>query len=193
MFKKLYLLIRNFYAATRSESLATIVPSLILTFLAFLVIRSISCYSLANFTNEIVDTCITISSLLTAFSLASVTILATSSSVNIEAAKNTKTKKKNASGWPLNYYQLVLVKSFYSVFTNILLLSIAIISKYLSTIFNINMAIVLVCNLVLIHSILVLIMMVLSLYHLLFPDKKPDEEDVDENGENEDYEDEKDE
>ena len=124
---------------------------------------------IAGFTN----TLLTISSLLIAFEVASITILMTSPSKNIEFAKKTPTKRKTVKGYGISYYQLILIRNFY---TTIVLMFLIFVGLLFNLIINIMpqeyQKIILGFEIFLLTHAMVVLGLVLShMYYLLWKDK----------------------
>lgn len=132
----------------------------------------------STFSESFVTSMLTVSSVLTAFGVAAVTILATSPSKSIETAKKElavskkdgeTTEMKDSYNFTISFFQYVLIRGFYSVFTLILLLVVTFLGLYLIQLSQvIEMSIIITITFIFIHSTISLIFYISSLYHILF-------------------------
>lgn len=169
MFKKLTLIVKDFNIITTNKDLLwyfLIIP-LFFSFSSIYIIEN----DINAFTTQLLDSCLTLASLLTAFSMTSITILTTSNSPNIEKAKQYGIEKISSAGYELTYYQFIVIKSFYSILCNLLLLSFAFILQMVLVKFNVIKLALFLITFLLVHSIVALFNMIVSLYSLIYPNK----------------------
>lgn len=77
--------------------------------------------------------------------------------------------RKNHNNIPISYYQLIIIRNYYNIFVQIFLLIIAVFSKFL--LFDgISIIVLIVEVYFLMHSIFAQILVVTTLYHLLWDD-----------------------
>jgi len=126
-----------------------------------------------EFINEFVNTLLTIASLLTAFEVASITILMTSPSKNIELAKKEPTNRKTIRGFGISYYQLILIRNFYTAIILMLLIFIGVMYKLLIRIIPLKFQkVILIFEIgLLVHAMAVLGFVLSHLYYLLWKEK----------------------
>ncbi len=167
---KIYRILGNFLSSSRSgELLLTILVPLLPPIL--LIFSKIDVIAIDGF----VDTILTVASLLASFEIASITILMTSPSKNIEYAKKKPTNKerKNLEGFGISYYQLILIRNFYVIFILLLTIAIGLILKILLSSMSLTaQKILLGVELFLLsHGLIVLVMVLIHMYHLLWDEK----------------------
>lgn len=165
---------KNFILTLRkSEKIEIYVTPLIISCLFCVLYAIFKNRDFINFIFDFNKSIITFASILTAFSIAVVTILSTSTSENIRIAQNKiiKPSIKNINRENISYYQYVLVRSFYASYINVLLLLISIIYILIANIvseliFHAVFFILLVFFTL--HAILILVLVITALYHLLY-------------------------
>ncbi|MBB6402454.1 hypothetical protein HNP92_001776 [Methanococcus maripaludis] len=124
-------IIFNYWAiSTKKELAITIGIPLIISVLILLIDGS----TVSTGIGEFINTILTIAALLVAFSVASITVLFTSSSKNIEEARNyygdtEESKRYTARKSAVSFFQTILIKNFYAVIVQIFLIAVGIISK----------------------------------------------------------------
>ncbi|WP_338631539.1 hypothetical protein [Clostridium baratii] len=116
MLKKMFIILANFFKSLKlKEFIGLIMIPIVITLLLYFFGSS----SIRNF-NEFVDkfnsTVISIASILGAFSLASISIIITSSNENIVEAKKTFTRRKDRNNKLITYYKLQIMRNFFSLF-----------------------------------------------------------------------------
>ncbi len=126
-----------------------------------------------KFIDGFINTLLTIASLLIAFEVASITILMTSPSKNIEFAKKTPTKRKTVKGYGLSYYQLILIRNFYTSIVLMFLILAGLLFKLTINIMSQKyQKIVLGFEIfLLVHAMVVLGLVLSHMYYLLWKDK----------------------
>lgn len=176
MFGKILRIVLNFYKIARRNEIAEIllVPSALVGLLGYLTVAYNIC--LQQFTSSFTDSVISIVSLLAAFGIASVTILLTSSSNNIENAKKWTIDRVDYNKKPITYFQLLLIRNFYTLIMQLLLLFSAIIIKILFLKFNSLNVFLFFEVFALTHILMTQVMCVTSIYHLLWKDKEQDKD-----------------
>ncbi|MBA2868859.1 hypothetical protein [Methanococcus maripaludis] len=208
----LFEIILNNIAVSRwDEKIIMYLVPIILTLPVFLIDwETIGC-GLGDFVSSI----LTISALLVTFGVASITILFTSSSKNIEHAKefyaveitaNVEDKKddkkvsneekednlvKDVNGKAVNFFQLIIIRSYYAVVMEFLLIGLGLLSKIFLTscVFTEEISnmitvffehevptifyplIMFILSALLLHAIIVLGYALLDIYYLMWPNK----------------------
>ena len=119
-------------------------------------------------TSEFTKILVTVSSILAAFSIASTTILLTSSSENLNSAKKKSTNRTKHTGTKISYFQLILIRNFYSIFSQMILLFLSLIFTLLINFDSILVYIFTIELFLLFHSVFILILTVTSMYHLMW-------------------------
>jgi len=170
MMYKIYRILGNFLSSSKKgEIIITILVPLFLPIL--LIFSKINTKSI----DEFVNTILTVASLLASFEIASITILMTSPSKNIEYAKRRHADKSrtNLEGFGISYYQLILIRNFYVIFVLLFTIAVGLVSKILFSISSITyQKILLSIELYfLCHGLIVLIMVLIHMYHLLWDEK----------------------
>ncbi|MBY6987261.1 hypothetical protein HYH98_11735 [Clostridium botulinum] len=124
------------------------------------------------FSKDFNNTVISITSLLAAFGLASVSILITSSSENINKADKEITNRLDKNNRKISYYRLQIYRSFFSLIIQVILLCIAIIFKFLCE-FNSHIYLLFYGEVyMLIVAILSQLLTIVSMYYLFITIKK---------------------
>lgn len=134
MLKKMFIILANFFKSLKfKEFVGLILTPIMITLLLYYFGNS----SIKNF-NEFVDkfnsTVISIASILGAFSLASLSIIITSSNENIVEAKKKFTKRKDRNNKLVTYYKLQIMRNFFSLFVLFGLLFYAITFTFIQNI-----------------------------------------------------------
>ncbi|WP_297520446.1 hypothetical protein [uncultured Clostridium sp.] len=163
MFKKILIIFQNFLKSANKKELCEIfIIPLILSLGCFFITKKVD---VIDNLSEFNDAIITISSLLVAFGVASLTILATSASDNISLAKKEQTDRKDRMNYYISYYKLLMIRSVFSLVYLIMILFIAISIKFLGD--TISCAIIGYIEFYLIATAIMLqILTVTSLYFL---------------------------
>lgn len=131
MLKKIGIVIVNFIKTLKKNEVFFIfvVPGII-TFTSYL----FCIFKIVNF-NEFAadfnDTIINVTSLLASFGLAALSILISSSSINIEKAKRELTKRKDIHNKLISYYKLQVIRNFFTLFIQLILLILALMFKFI--------------------------------------------------------------
>lgn len=171
MLCKFIKIIRNFFKTLSfKETLEITIPSLVVGIVFFFSKNSISQDNISDFISEINDSTLTVMSLLVAFGLGVVTLIYSSSSKSIENAKKLYIDgKTNINNIPINYYQLLLIRIYYSLLLQIIMVLLSLLIKiffYSTT----SLWLVWFEIIILIHAILVEIKVIISMYHLMWKD-----------------------
>lgn len=166
MLKKISIILANFIRTSRiTEIIFVFGVPLIITAALYLFCNG-RIYEFNKFIKTVNDTTISITALLSAFGLTSLSILVTSSNQNIEKAKNTLTERKDITKRNISYYKLQVIRNFFSLFIQFGVLIIAIIFKFVSeTPINIKLYFYIEVFLLLV-SIFSQIFVVTSIYYL---------------------------
>lgn len=144
-----------------------ILPFLLIIFIFTSTNEYIICNNL--FINNFIDKVINITTLLSSFGLASLSILVSSSSKNIEVAQNTECEnRKNINGYKTTYYQLQFYRSISGLLIQFIVLILAItfnflFLKYINTFMYIFFYVILY---LLIVSLMFQILSIVSIYYL---------------------------
>lgn len=163
MIKKSYYIICDFY---KSIKLSELIESLLLPILVSLLVFIFLGKKINNdFLSSFNDSILTITSFLIAFSICAVTLLFSTSSKNIDLAKQTPTDRLNREGNKITYFQLIQIRSYYNVIIEFILIILSISYKILSI--GINVTALFYINLFLIiHILSILCFVVIHMYHL---------------------------
>lgn len=123
MFKKISIIIQNFFKTTNyKEVIELFVVPIIITIIFFVINGKIN--NLENYISNFSNSLITITSLLVAFGVASLSILATSGSETITTAKKYMTRRKDRNNNYISYYKLLVIRNLFSlIYLSILLLA----------------------------------------------------------------------
>lgn len=163
MFKKSYYIIIDFYKSIKpGEFIDSVIIPLAFTLLAFK-------FQDGNLNNELKvsfnDSILTITSFLIAFSICAITLLFSTSSKNIEAAKKEITDRENYKKKKVSYFQLIQIRSYYNVVMEFSLIMLTIFYKLFSIGINLN-ALFYVNIFLIIHILFVMCFVVIHMYHL---------------------------
>lgn len=171
MLSKFIKIIRNFYKTlSLKETLEIVIPSLVVGICFFFYKDTICTNDITDFISQINDATLTVMSLLVAFGLGVVTLIYSSSSQSIDNAKKLYIKgKTNIYNIPINYYQLILIRIYYSLLIQIIMVLISLLFKIFLYYTN-SLWIILFEIILLIHSIIVEIKVIISMYHLMWKD-----------------------
>jgi hypothetical protein len=132
MLKKIGIVIANFMKTLKfNELLFIFIVPAIITISAYLFCNA-KIIDFNNFANNFNETIITVTSLLASFGLAALSILISSSSANIEKAKTEATKRKDIKNKPISYYKLQVIRNFFALFTQLILLILSLMFKFIS-------------------------------------------------------------
>ncbi|GIW48762.1 MAG: hypothetical protein KatS3mg079_238 [Caloramator sp.] len=174
MFKKILMIIRDFLKCSKTKEILDvyIIPLIFVLILLFFYKKfNSNIKSIGYFTKTFVDNVITVASLLAAFGVASITIILTSSSKNIEIAKEKIIPdRKDGDNISITYYKLLLVRSYYNIIIQFLLLFISIIVKFIIC----DKIIIFILSIelwLLLHSIFVQVFTIINLYFLMWENK----------------------
>lgn len=130
MIKKMYIILSNFFHSLKlKEFIEIIVVPFILT-IAIYFLCNASINETKNFIDDFNNTVINITSILGAFSVATLSIIITSSNTNIEDAKKNITKRKDRTKKAISYYKLQVLRNSFNLFVLFALLLYAIIFKF---------------------------------------------------------------
>lgn len=123
MIKKLLNIIKNFYKTLNiKEKTIVIFPSILMGISFFIFKKYIPSAEIPDYVSNINDSILNIMSLLVAFGLGVVTLLYSSSSPSIQRAKEYyPTGLTGINNLPINYYQLIIIRIFYSLISQIFL------------------------------------------------------------------------
>ncbi|WP_238917276.1 hypothetical protein [Clostridium sp. YIM B02555] len=167
MLVKLVKILANFIKTARKIELTELfgIP-LVISILCIIFIFN-NFQNAQNFQSNFNDSVISISSLLAAFGVASITILLTSSSENIKRAINTDTNRYDINKKQISYYKLLVIRSFFNLFIQMILLLISIIYKVILVKININIYLFAIQLYLVILTVYTQIFVVCSIYHLL--------------------------
>lgn len=162
------------------EKLISVLLPIVLSFILFAILNTeIICNpDNSTFSESFITSMLTVSSVLTAFGVAAVTILATSPSKSIENAKDhvaiyrkgsQEIKIEDSFNIPISFFQYVLIRGFYSVLTVIFLLILTFLGLFLIQLNKtIEISVIISISFIFIHSTISLIFYISSLYHILF-------------------------
>ena len=171
MLKKINKIIRNFYhTLSKLEILFVTILPMVIGILTFINRTNISKDDLSNYISDINNAALSIVTLLIAFGIGAVTLLYSSSSPSVSRAKGYYPKNlTDSNNIPINYYQLIIIRIYYSLVVEIMILFSTIIIKIFF--FKTNL-IILVClmSFLLVHIVIVELKIILSMYHLMWKD-----------------------
>lgn len=128
----------------------------------------------AKFANSFIESLQSIAAIMSAFGIAGVTIILTSSSKNIDRAKKSYVNDKNIRLKGISYFELVLIRCSYNTLFQIVLLGLVVLSSFLSAMLSSIYLLPLVV-IILIHSLGVQLQVVITLYHMMWSDEVDDE------------------
>lgn len=172
MFKKICIILHNFFkSAKKKELVEVLILPMICTILLYIFLND-RIYKFSDFSKDFNSTVISITSLLSAFGLAAVSILITSSSENVIKADKQMTNRFDRNNKKVSYYRLQIYRSFFSLIIQVVLLGISIIFKFLC---EIDFAIYIVFYFevyMLIVAILSQILTIVSMYYLFITIKR---------------------
>ena len=135
MLRKIFIILHNFIKSlNKNEFLEIFLVPLLITVILYLFFNNEfnnKFNDFLKFASNFNDTVISISSLLSAFGLAAVSILITSSNENVNKADTINTNRKDRNNKPVSYYKLQIYRSFFSLIVQIILLGISIVFKFL--------------------------------------------------------------
>lgn len=172
MLKKFLSIIGNFYKTLKTkERFEALGFPVLLTLITFLFIKDIPGINLSPIVIDFNNSILTIVTLLSAFGVAAVTMLFTSSSNNVEKAKEFATDRKNIDNIPISYYQLLLIRNYYSLLMQFLLMIFSLLLKFIPCNFS-NKIIILSASFLIYHIITIQLSSIISLYYLMWKDKK---------------------
>lgn len=131
MLRKIFIILHNFIKSlNKNEFIEIFLMPLLITVILYVFFNN-KFNDFFQFASNFNDTVISISSLLSAFGLAAVSILITSSNENVNKADETNTNRKDRNNKPVSYYRLQIYRSFFSLIVQMILLGIAIVFKFL--------------------------------------------------------------
>ncbi|MGL5153067.1 MAG: hypothetical protein ACRC7N_21110 [Clostridium sp.] len=131
MIEKIYIILSNFFCSMKKrEFFELFVLPCIFTVLIYIVCNS-SINEFKKFIDDFNNIIINITSILGAFSLATLSIIITSSNNNIECAKETIIERKDRLKKYITYYKLQILRNFFSLFTLFGLLFYSIMFKFM--------------------------------------------------------------
>lgn len=171
MFKKIGIIVANFIKTLKlNEMFFIFVVPTIITIISYL-FSNFNIQDFNIFASKFNDTIINVTSLLASFGLASLSILISSASTNIERAKKEYIDRKDINNKKISYYKLQVIRNFFSLFIQLILLILALMFKFviegglvIKTYFYIE---ILLLNI----SIFSQIFIVVSIYYLFSTDK----------------------
>ncbi len=171
MFDKIKSIVFDFYASLScKEKLGLLSPIPIILIYFYFFRYTIPVNEMNDYILGINDATLTTMALLLAFGLGVVTLMFSSGSPSIQKAKNyypaNVTNKDNIK---LNYYELILVRIYYSLIIQVSMVLFSLLVKILlhSTT---SLIVVIVESILLLHAILVEFKIVISMYHLMWRD-----------------------
>lgn len=172
--KKFLLVIKNTYdVASCKEKIELLIFPLIISISMFFILPKMEHLSKEGNLNQLTENFLsflaTTSGIMTAFGLATVTILTTTSSNSIKEAKKRITERK-MNGIEINYFELLLIRNFYNILVQITVLFISILFIFLSNLNIENKWILSIGLFFILHSLGSLILTVISIYHLMWKD-----------------------
>ncbi|MBU3146833.1 hypothetical protein [Clostridium sp. CF012] len=184
MYNKFIRIWRDFYKTAKLKEIGELHgTAFVLTFILIAFCMS-KIEDILTFASKFNDSALTITSLLGAFGIATITILLTSSSDNIRVAKGKLTKRKDINNKEISYFKLLVIRSFYNLLLQLGMLFIAVIYQVLLKFLD-NKILLYIEVFMLLNMLLTQIFVVISLYHLLSRDENEDDdgdnEDEDEN------------
>lgn len=165
-------IIMDFWKSTKKGEKMKIflIPALATVFL-LLIFKKINSTDITKFAVQFTDDVLTIAALLSAFGIASVSIIMTSENRNLDIAKKTYFKdRENADNIPINYYQFILIKNYYNIVVQIILLLFGIFSKFIVC-KKTALIIIIIELFLLFHAILIQILVLCTMYYLVWKDK----------------------
>lgn len=171
MLKKIGIVIANFIKTLKLNEVVFIfiVPTTI-TIISYL-FCNLKVEIFNEFAADFNDTIINVTSLLASFGLAALSILISSSSVNIEKAKRDVTKRKDINNKLISYYKLQVIRNFFTLFIQLILLILALMFKFIIE-GELGIKIYFYIEIFLLNiSIFSQIFVVVSIYYLFVTDK----------------------
>lgn len=173
MAKKVCIVLLNFFSSLKRSEIIDlfIIPSILTIIIYFICNSSIS--NFADFIDSFNSIVINTTAILAAFGMASLGMLISSSSQNIEHAKQNPTNRRDRNKNIITYYKLQILRNFFSLFLLFGLLIYALAFVFLQNL-KINLTIFFYIEvLLLIISIFSQIFVIQSMY-FLFVDPKFD-------------------
>lgn len=169
---KIYVILSNFFFSIKlKEVLELFLAPLILTILICFLCNT-SIYDFSKFISEFNSTVINITAILGAFSLASLSIIITSSNTNIDKAKEEYTNRLDRNRKFITYYKLQILRNFFSLFLLFGLLIYAIIFIFLQNVLS-NLCVLFYIEVyLLLVSLIAQIFVIQSMYFLFVEPKK---------------------
>lgn len=139
MIKKTYIILSNFFYSLKiKEFLELVILPFIFTAIIYVVCNT-SINDFSKFVDDFTNMVISITAILGAFSLATLSIIITSSNNNIEFAKKELTQRKDRLKKNITYYKLQVLRNFFSLFLLFGLLLYSIVFKFVQNVIsNIN-------------------------------------------------------
>ena len=139
MIKKTYIILSNFFHSLKiKEFLEIMVLPFIFTIIIY-VFCNASINDFSKFVDDFTNMVISITAILGAFSLATLSIIITSSNNNIDYAKKEFTQRKDRLKKNITYYKLQILRNFFSLFILFGLLLYSIAFKFVQNVVsNIN-------------------------------------------------------
>ncbi|WP_394877768.1 hypothetical protein [Clostridium paraputrificum] len=166
MLKKVGIILGNFIkSSTKNEKMWIFLFPFVGTILIYLFFNCrVTDFKL--FADDFNETVINVTALLASFGLAALSILISSSSDNIERAKETYTKRKDIMNKEMSYYKLQVVRNFFALFIQILVLSMSLIYKFITEVI-LNIEVYFYIELFwLMIAIMAQIFVIISMYYL---------------------------
>lgn len=172
MLKKTYIILSNFFHSLKiKEFLEIMVLPLIFTVIIY-VLCNTSINDFSKFVDDFTNVVISITSILGAFSLATLSIIITSSNINIDYAKKELTERKDRLKKNITYYKLQVLRNFFSLFLLFGLLLYSIAFKFLQNVVS-NIDILFYIELyMLMVAVISQIFVIQSMYFLFVEPKK---------------------
>lgn len=172
MLKKTYIILSNFFHSLKiKEFLEIMVLPFILTVIIY-VLCNTSINDFSKFADDFTNMVISITSILGAFSLATLSIIITSSNSNIDYAKKEFTERKDRLKKNITYYKLQVLRNFFSLFLLFGLLLYSIAFKFLqSVVSNINILFYIELYMLMV-AVISQIFIIQSMYFLFVEPKK---------------------
>lgn len=171
MFSKVKSIICDFYTSlSTKEKLGLLSPIPIILIYFYFFSGSMPSSEINEYILSINDATLTTMALLLAFGLGVVTLLFSSGSKSIQKAKEYYPNNiKNKDNIPLNYYELILIRIYYSLIIQVFMVLFSLIVKIL---FHSTTSIIIVSieSIILLHAILVEFKIIISMYHLMWKD-----------------------
>ena len=139
MIKKTYIILSNFFYSLKiKEFLELVILPFIFTAIIYVVCNT-SINDFSKFVDDFTNMVISITAILGAFSLATLSIIITSSNNNIEFAKKELTQRKDRLKKNITYYKLQVLRNFFILFILFGLLLYSIVFKFVQNVIsNIN-------------------------------------------------------